>query len=181
LVNLFGFVKGSLSLLLQNESTIDTAFKPALSPNAVSAFSMMFAIMIVVLLFFAKRQITYPQFVLSTCVFLITLPGTTFSYYFVLMLIPILVVPSEAVKKELDYISGKLLWTTYLILLVLIVPAWPFNWNNTPLDIPSGFAILGINWTGVHFVISLAAIFSVAQLFQSVFVPLKREKMRGVA
>jgi len=68
-----------------------------------------------------------------------------------------------------------------LILLVLIVPAWPFNWNNTPLDIPSGFAILGINWTGAHFVISLAAIFSVVQLFQSVFLPLKREKMRGAA
>jgi cytochrome c biogenesis factor len=110
---------------------------------------------------------------------LITLPGTTFSYYFVLMLIPILVVPSEAVKNELHYISSKLLWTTYLILLVLIVPAWPFNWNNTPLDIPSGFAILGINWTGAHIAISLAAIVSVTQLFQSILVPLKRETKRG--
>lgn len=181
LVNLLGYIKGSLSLLLQDGSTIDNAFKPAISPNAVSVFSVIFAIIIVILLFFAKHQITYPQFVLSTCVFLIALPGTTFSYYFVLMLIPILVVPGEAVKKELHFVSGKLLWTTYLILLVLIVPAWPFNWNNTPLDIPSGFAILGINWTGAHFAISLAAMFSVTQLFQSILAPLKRDTKRGAA
>ena len=179
LVNLFGYIKGSLSLLLQDGSTIDNSFKPAISPNAVSVFSMIFAITIVILLFFAKHRITYPQFVLSTCVFLIALPGTTFSYYFVLMLIPILVVPGEAVKEELHYVSGKLLWITYLILLVLIVPAWPFNWHNTPLDIPSGFAILGINWTGAHFAISLAAMFSVTQLFHSILAPSKRDTKRS--
>jgi hypothetical protein len=176
LINFFGFVKGSLTLLLQDGSTIDDAFQPAITPNGVSIFSMLSALAILILLFFSKRQITYPQFVLYTCVFLVTLPGTTFSYYFILMLIPILVVSADAVRKELRVMSGKLLWITYLILLVLIVPAWPLNWNNTPFEIPIGFATIGINWIGAHIVISLAAVFSFMQLVQHVLINRQRDK-----
>jgi hypothetical protein len=163
-INFVGFVWGGMKIVAGTTTDLQDAFRPPLAPIFVSSFSAAFAILVIGLLVHSRKRITKSQFTLISSIYLLTIPGTSFGYYLTLMLIPLFVIPrtdnSVTDSEERDI----LLWTPYLSLLVLMVPAWPLNWSNLPVDVGASWQILGIHWTLVHTAASMLVLASTVRL-----------------
>jgi hypothetical protein len=163
-INFVGFAWGGVKFVTGMATDLQDAFRPPLSPIFVSTFSFVFAILVIGLLFFSRKRITKSQFTLISSVYLLSIPGTSFGYYLALMLIPLFVIPCTNDSVTDSEERDNLLWTPYLSLLVLMVPAWPLNWSNFPINLGVLWQTLGIHWTLVHAAASMLVLASTVRL-----------------
>jgi hypothetical protein len=168
-VNFVGFLWGGAKFLTGSAADLGQAFRPPVAPLLVSLFCSVFAILAIGLLFQSRKKLSKFQFVLISSIYLLTIPGTSFGYYLALLLIPLFVMPHPENLAYDDNERDRLLWPPYLLLLVLMVPAWPLNWNNFPIDIGEGWQTLGIHWTFVHAVSSMLVLISTFRLIRLSF------------
>jgi len=164
LINFVGFLWGGAKFLTGSAATLGQAFRPPVAPLLVSIFCAVFAILAIFLLVQSRKRLSRFQFTLISSVYLLTIPGTSFGYYLALLLIPLFVIPHPKALAKNDYDRDSLLWPPYLLLLVLMVPAWPLNWSNFPINIGEGWQTLGIHWTLVHAAASMLVLTSTIRL-----------------
>jgi len=162
-VGFVGYLDGIKNLILYKFESFAEASRP-LSPNFVTIFCTVYALIVVLLFIAARNSISKFQFTLHSSIFMLTIPGTTFGYYLALMLIPILLTPGSQIAEAVRSKANRLLWCLYILFLVITVPAWPINWGNLPFEIGDAFRLLGVQWTIVHFLSALLVIVSLTQL-----------------
>ena len=165
-VNFIGFLKGGMNLLFFGAENLQDAFRPPLAENVVSLISIILALTFVVLILLNKKWISLNHFTLISSIFLLTIPGTTFGYYLTLMLIPLFVLDRNLNARSINEGMSNLVYGLYLLLLFLMIPPWPFNWGNLPIEVGSSWATLGVHWMLVHFVASIIVLLSILQLIQ---------------
>jgi hypothetical protein len=164
LINFVGFVWGAMKFVTGMATDLQDVFRPPLSPIFVSSFSAIFAVLAIGLLLYSRKRITKFQFTLISSVYLLTIPGTAFGYYLTLMLIPLFVIPRTDRSVTNAHERNGFLWPLYLLLLLLMVPAWPFNWSNFPINVGDPWQTLGIHWTLVHATASMLVLVSTVKL-----------------
>jgi hypothetical protein len=177
-INFVGIVRGGVNLVTGSATSLGEAFRPPLAPLFVSAFSATFALLAIGLLIYSRKEISKDQFILISSVFLLTIPGTSFGYYLSLMLIPLFVIPQTDDSEANSIGRDRLLWTPYLLLLTLMVPAWPFNWSNLPINLGAPWQTLGVHWTLVHAVTSMLVLLSAFRLISLILFPRSREQSK---
>jgi hypothetical protein len=165
-VNFFGFFSSGLKILTGQANTLREAYRPSLSPSFVSLFCLLFAITVIGLNLHNRKRISKNLFILTSSVFLLTIPGTSFGYYLTLMLLPLFTIPFTGnfnVERDAKY---RLPWILYFLMLVAMVPAWPLNWSNIPVKVPLFFETIGVHWILVHISSSLLVTISLIKLVQ---------------
>ena len=158
-----GYLDGFKNLAFGEFDNFVDASSP-LSPNFVSKFCLFYAIIVVFLFVMTRKSISKFQFILFSSIFMLTIPGTSFGYYLVLMLVPVLLLPKSEIVQALQNKTNGVLWISYLLFLVATVPSWPITWGNLPIQTGEAFSTIGVQWTITHFISSGIVILSLFEL-----------------
>ena len=121
--------------------------------NEVSIISLIFGFVAFGTLFLVRNLISINYQFLAVTTFFLQLPGTTFGYYLVLLILPLIFMSRDnEFKQELSQFQ-KSNYVLYGALLFAIVPAWPLS--SMALGMTSNF---GLNWTVAHILLSLLSL-----------------------
>jgi hypothetical protein len=143
---------------LTNPGQSFTLFESPLSMNEVSLISLVFGILAFGILFLARKHLNANYQFLAITVFFLQLPGTTFGYYLVFLLLPLLFM---IVDNEFVYVVGSLKALNYVVygaLLFAMVPAWPVNMKVLGIDPTGMFSASGITWVISHLLLSILSV-----------------------
>ena len=160
----FASFTGLLESLLNkiyNPSQSFSLIENSLSINEVSLISLMFGFVAFGTLFSVRNRISINYQFLAVTTFFLQLPGTTFGYYMVFLIIPLIFMIRD---NEFEQASSKFQRWNYILyggLLFVLVPAWPVSLRTLGLSIDQPLISLGINWTVAHILLSLLSSFLV--------------------
>lgn len=141
--NSVGLIAGSIKVVFGN-STVGEVFRPGISPGTVTILSASYLVLLASLLMWRKDRIDprIQLFIVSFSV--VTVPGTSFGYYLILLLVPLLFTFSETFDKETKHsiyaekfgfklnASSKFMLS---LLYISIIPLWPFQWGMLHLNV----------------------------------------------
>jgi hypothetical protein len=143
---------------LTNQSQSFSMTENLLSTNEVSIISLVFGFVAFGTLFLVRNRISLNYQFLAVTAFFLQLPGTTFGYYMVLLIMPLIFMIRD---NEFEQASSKFQKWNYLLfggLLFVIVPAWPVSLRTLGLSIDGVAISLGINWTVAHILLSMLSL-----------------------
>jgi hypothetical protein len=143
---------------ISNPSQAFSLIENPLSINQVSLISLTFGFAAFGTLFLVKNRISINyQFLAVTCFFL-QLPGTTFGYYMVLLILPLIFIVKDNEFKQVSSQFQKWNYFVYGSLLFSLVPAWPISLKMVGVDPAGIFASIGIGWAVAHVLLSLLSL-----------------------
>ena len=149
LVNSIGFLSGIVRWIKGESSSISEAFRPPLSSQTVSALTIAFGVLFLVLVFINRKSLSKNEVFLTTTVLFIVLPTVTLGYYLVILLVPMIIIlktyDGEKGDKKLGFE-----WVVLAITYFFIVPAWPISWENLGIPVGPSWESFSIQWLLAH-------------------------------
>jgi hypothetical protein len=150
--NSTGLIIGSFKVVAGN-SSVGEVFRPGLSSGTVTVLSFSYLVLLVSLLMWRKSKLDpkIQLFIVSFSV--ITVPGTSFGYYLILLLAPLLFFELEVHDKEtkgsepaeeFGFILNVSSKFTLTLLYISIIPLWPFQWGMLNLNVKSVWNHYGV-------------------------------------
>jgi len=165
-VNFAGLLDGVFKFVVNPAIGVHGIFRPGLTPEFVSFFCLLFTLFVVVLLVVCKNKIAPSEVVFFLTVFFILLPGVTFGYYLILLLLPMFIFGRLRCIQTNSAIFNKSTWLMYILLLLLALPPWPLSWKLVGVEAHPVWDNYGINWTFVHIQISVIGIYLIYRLIK---------------
>ncbi len=157
----FAGLLDSLGNKISDPSQPFSLIENSLSINEVSLISLMFGFIAFGTLFLVRNRISSNYQFLAVTIFFLQLPGTTFGYYMVLLILPLIFMVRDNEFEQVSSQFQKWSYLLYGLLLFVIVPAWPVSLRTLGLHIDGVAISLGINWTVAHVLLSLLSLFLV--------------------
>jgi hypothetical protein len=118
------------------------------------------------LLVVCKNKVAPSEVVFFLTVFFILLPGVTFGYYLILLLLPMFIFGRLRCIQTNSAIFNKSTWLMYILFLLLALPPWPLSWKLVGVEAHPVWDNYGINWTFVHIQISVIGIYLIYRLIK---------------
>jgi hypothetical protein len=165
----------SLVSKLSNPSKSFSMNENLLSTNEVSLISLVFGFVAFGTLFLVRNRIGINYQFLAVTAFFLQLPGTTFGYYMVLLIIPLIFIIRDNEFEEASSQFQKWIYVLYGFLLFAMVPAWPIGLGVLKIDSAGIFVNIGINWAVAHVLLSLLSLLLIVDFSHK---SLKLVKMR---
>ena len=165
-VNFAGLLDGVFKFVVNPAIGIHGIFRPGLTPEFVSFFSLLFTLFVIVLLVVCKNKVAPSEVVFFLTVFFILLPGVTFGYYLILLLLPMFIFGRLRCIQTNSATFDKSTWLMYILLLLLALPPWPLSWKLVGVEAHPVWDNYGINWTFVHIQISVIGIYLIYRLIK---------------
>ena len=156
--NLIGFLRGALRFLHSDGVLLGSAFRPPMSQLSVTAVSLVFGILTLGALYAAKRNLNLNYQILATTVFFLLIPGTTFGYYLVFLLVPLIFMIEDCELQTKLPSRQSWSYAVYGILLFVMVPAWPINLRNLGIPVPPVWEYIGVHWMFTHLLLVALAV-----------------------
>lgn len=165
----------SLISKLSNPSKSFSMTENPLSINEVSLISLMFGFIAFGTLFLVRYRISINYQFLAVTAFFLQLPGTTFGYYLVLLILPLIFMIRDNDFKKASNQFQKWNYLLYGVLLLVLVPAWPVSLMTLGINPGGGYSSLGTNWAVAHLLLSLLSLLFVVD-FSRIFLKLVRTR-----
>lgn len=165
-VNFAGLLDGVFKFVVNPTIGIHGIFRPGLTPEFVSFFCLLFTLFVIILLVVCKNKVALSELVFILVVFFILLPGVTFGYYLILLLLPMFIFGRLRCIQTNRAIFNKSTWLMYILLLLLALPPWPISWKLVGVEAHPVWDNYGINWTFVHIQISVIGIYLISRLIK---------------
>lgn len=130
----------------------------SLSINEVSLISLMYGFVAFGTLLLVRNQISSNYQFLAVTTFFLQLPGTTYGYYLVLLILPLLFMIRD---NEFEHVTNQFQkWNYFLygILLFVLIPAWPVSLRSIGIISDDISISLGLNWTFSHALLSVLSL-----------------------
>ena len=129
-----------------------------LSINEVSAISLMYGVMAFGVVLLGRKHLSANYQFLAVTVFFLQLPGTTFGYYTVFLILPLIFMIIDNEFAGVDSSFKALNYVVYGALLFAMVPAWPVNMTVLGIDPTGMFSASGITWVISHLLLSILSV-----------------------
>ena len=150
--NSIGLLIGTFKVVL-GISSVGEVFRPGLTTTTVSLLSASYLLIIIVLLFKTRKRLDSKIQIIIGCLSVILIPGTTFGYYLLFLLIPLVFFEIGAEFRNTQNLTvlnrnpyiidlnamSKLTLTIFYLMALL---PWPFQW---------GMLHLGVNKVWDHY------------------------------
>lgn len=150
--NAIGLIFGFTKVLTQG-ATVGEVFRPGLTSTTVSILSVAYLIVVTTMLALRRAALDPKIQLLIGSSLIILVPGTSFGYYLIFLLVPLLFMEVSndntgqdfAPKREREEFLFRINRITRIslsILFLLVIPPWPFQW---------GMLNLGVNEVWDHY------------------------------
>ena len=156
--NFIGLLKGFFEIVLQNKPLTE-AFRPPISSNYVSIISVIFLSISVIWLLILRNNLTRFEILFICSLVTILTPGTSFGYYLILLIIPMMFLTidysDKSSKIDFTIINNVVFRAHFCLLYLVLVPLWPFQWGMFDLQVKDVWSNYGVSGTVVSVVLAL--------------------------
>lgn len=160
--NFVGLVNGAIKFIFQ-DGGVSEVFRPPLSSSSVTQISILFLFICCGIIFYIRMHLTKIESVFISIVVTILTPGTSFGYYLILLLIPLLfcMITGEEnanIERHKNNLLEKVWQFHFTTLYILLIPPWPFQWGLLNLSIKNVWYAYGISGTVVGILLAVIPI-----------------------
>jgi hypothetical protein len=159
----------SLGNKVFNPSHSFSLLEHPLSANEVSLISLIFGVLAFGSLLLARNHISDNYIFLAVTVFFLQLPGTTFGYYMIFLLLPLVFLTIDNELKHVVDAFKSLNYGIFGVLLITLVPAWPISIRVLGINPGDTFNSIGVTWAVSHFLLSVLSVLLIIDLFRTFF------------
>jgi hypothetical protein len=141
--NSIGLIVGTFKVVLGN-STVGEVFRPGISAGVVTILSALYLMILASLLIWRRKKLDPKIQIFIVSISVIVVPGTSFGYYLILLLVPLLFFELETTGTDTSESESKSKFRfdlnvsskfTLTVLYILIIPLWPFQWGMLHLNV----------------------------------------------